>query len=164
MKRILIAMLKPLSLVPAILMMCLIFSFSSQTGVQSSGLSQKVTYLLVNAADHVMDKGWSESQKEELTEHYEFYVRKAAHMTEYCILAMTVALPFAVYGAHGFVTLLLVGLICVAFAAGDEYHQSFVANRGPSIRDVCIDSCGALIGIVLTHILRWIALGGKSHL
>lgn len=163
MRRILISILKPLSFFPAILMMCLIFSFSSQTGTESSGLSEKAAYFLVDVADRVMDKNWTASQKSDLVEHYEFYVRKAAHMTEYCILAMTVALPFAVYGAHGIITLLLVGLICVAFAAGDEYHQSFVANRGPSVRDVCIDSCGAIIGIFLTHLLRWIALGGKTR-
>lgn len=163
MRRILINILKPLSFVPAILMMCLIFSFSSQTGSESSNLSEKATYFLIDAADRLMDKGWSASQKDELVDQYEFYVRKAAHMTEYCILAITVSLPFAVYGVNGIVTLLLVGLICVAFAFGDEYHQSFVANRGPSVRDVCIDSCGALFGILLTHLLRWIALGGKMR-
>ncbi len=31
-------------------------------------------------------------------------------------------------------------LLGVSYAASDEFHQSFVPGRGPSIRDVCIDS------------------------
>ena len=38
-------------------------------------------------------------------------------------------------------------LIGVAYAASDEFHQSFIPGRGPSIRDVCIDSAGVLTGI-----------------
>ena len=42
MNRIVIALLKPFSFIPAILMMSLIFSFSSQNGTESSQLSEKV--------------------------------------------------------------------------------------------------------------------------
>ena len=59
--------------------------------------------------------------------------------------------------------LLLAGIICVGFAATDEYHQSMVANRGPSITDVGIDSIGALIGITLVRLFSWIALGGDTR-
>lgn len=45
---------------------------------------------------------------------------------------------------------LLVGLI---YAITDEYHQSFVAGRGPSIRDVCIDTTGVFIGIIIVLII-----------
>jgi VanZ family protein len=42
----------------------------------------------------------------------------------------------------------MVGIIsilsCAIYAAMDEYHQSFVAGRGPSVRDVVIDTCGAI--------------------
>ena len=92
-----------------------------------------------------------------------FYVRKLAHMTEYCILAITISLPLYVYGLRGFPLLLLAGIICVGFAATDEYHQSMVANRGPSITDVGIDSIGALIGITLVRLFSWIALGGDTR-
>ena len=42
MNRIVIALLKPFSFIPAILMMSMIFSFSSQNGTESSQLSEKV--------------------------------------------------------------------------------------------------------------------------
>ena len=44
--------------------------------------------------------------------------------------------------------MILAGIVCVGFAGLDEYHQSFVDSRTPSIRDVGIDSCGAFIGIL----------------
>ena len=54
--------------------------------------------------------------------------------------------------------MLVAGLICVGFAAGDEYHQSFVAGRGPSKKDVMIDSIGAFFGILFVRIICWTVL------
>ena len=82
----------------------------------------------------------------------EFPVRKAAHMTEYFILALCVSLPLYVYGVRGIWFILLAGLISVGFACTDEFHQSFVDGRGPSKRDVGIDSIGAFIGILFIQI------------
>ena len=39
------------------------------------------------------------------------------------------------------------------YAITDEYHQSFVAGRGPAITDVCIDTAGVCIGIVIVLII-----------
>jgi VanZ family protein len=39
--------------------------------------------------------------------------------------------------------------ICVLYAASDEFHQGFVADRGPSIVDVMIDSAGVMAGTLL---------------
>jgi uncharacterized protein YfiM (DUF2279 family) len=38
----------------------------------------------------------------------------------------------------------LILLIVVAFAASDEWHQTFIPGRGGNIRDVLIDTAGAL--------------------
>jgi len=51
--------------------------------------------------------------------------------------------------------MLLAGMICVGFAAGDEYHQSFISGRSPSVRDVGIDSFGIFWGIILVRIIGW---------
>ena len=55
MNRIVIALLKPFSFIPAILMMSMIFSFSSQNGTESSQLSEKVARSIFITIDHVMD-------------------------------------------------------------------------------------------------------------
>lgn len=59
MNRIVIALLKPFSFIPAILMMSMIFSFSSQNGTESSQLSEKVARGIFITIDHVMDRGSS---------------------------------------------------------------------------------------------------------
>lgn len=38
---------------------------------------------------------------------------------------------------------------CILYAASDELHQLFVPGRAGLITDVCIDSAGALLGILL---------------
>ena len=40
----------------------------------------------------------------------------------------------------------------VAAASVDETIQRFVPDRGPSVKDVCIDSCGVLTGIILLYL------------
>ena len=76
--------------------------------------------------------------------------RKMAHLTEYAILA--VLLYRALH--QGYQRKMIQAfrnsaVIAVIFAAFDEFHQSFVASRTPSVTDVMIDAAGAGIGIVV---------------
>ena len=145
--------LKPFSFLPAVIILCLIFSFSAQTGKDSGELSYKISYKIVELKSEITgtDKSYEELSSE--AEAIHFYVRKAGHMTEYFVLALTFMLPFYVYGLRG-KRLLAATLICaVLTAASDEYHQSFVDGRGPAFTDVLIDSSGALCGIILGWIL-----------
>lgn len=156
--KILIHFLKPLSFLPAILMMCLIYHFSAQTGEVSGNLSFEVSYQIVETTNEVLDQG--KSYEELTSEAYgiEHYVRKAAHMTEYFLLAIAISFPLYVYGVRGIWLMILAGIVCVGFAGMDEYHQSFVDSRGPSVRDVGIDSIGAFIGILLVQAFCWSTL------
>jgi len=78
--------------------------------------------------------------------------RKCAHVTEYAVLALLLwralrSVPvlrtktYIVFGA------VLVG--CAVFAASDEFHQTFVKSRTPSVRDVFLDVVGALVGLLI---------------
>lgn len=107
-------------------------------------------------ADMVLEKGWNETQIEAYTDQIHHYVRKTAHVTEYFVLAVTVAFPLYVYGIRGIWLIFVAGVFCVSFAGLDEYHQSFVAGRGPSVHDVAIDSIGILPGIILVRIVGFI--------
>lgn len=147
--------LKPLSFVPAIFVMYMIFRLSAQDGVTSSQLSLKVSLKIVVTADKLLKKDFSEEQIERYVKKIHYYVRKLGHITEYFILAVSVAFPLYVYGIRGIPLMLVAGLFCVGFAAFDEYHQSFVTGRGASKRDVAIDSIGIFIGIVLVRIVGW---------
>ena len=71
---------------------------------------------------------------------WDLVLRKAAHITEYAILAALlrrgdrlVAWAFA---------------LAVAYAASDEFHQTFVRGRHGSPVDVGIDAIGVAIGLM----------------
>ena len=79
-----------------------------------------------------------------------FFIRKAAHFTEYAILALLAARAFRTSSRQMlrtrwfWVSLLFV----VAYSLSDEFHQSFVPSRTASIYDSMIDSAGGLTALV----------------
>ncbi len=155
-KTLLRVLLKPLSFIPAVLMMYVILGFSGQNGVDSAQLSYKVTEKLITIASDVTDKNLNAEEIDLYVEKYHPYVRKLAHFSEYMLLAVTVAFPLYVYGMRGIWLTLFAGAFCVGFACLDEYRQSFSFGRTPSKKDVFIDSCGVFVGILLTRIVGFI--------
>lgn len=107
-------------------------------------------------ANESFGTGWSSAQLASYVEYFHPYVRKLAHVTEYFLLAICVSFPLYVYRLRGLALTLLAGGFCVACACLDEYHQSFVAGRGPSQRDVLIDSLGILVGVILVRIIGFV--------
>jgi len=76
---------------------------------------------------------------------WDLVLRKIAHATEFAILA---ALLFHALRQAGWAIAIGIG-----YAVSDEIHQSFVAGRQASPRDVAIDSVGVVVGAVLVS--RW---------
>ena len=79
-------------------------------------------------------------------------MRKCAHVTEYAILALLLwrALRSGPTLRTKLPTLFsAVLLACAVFAASDEFHQSFVKSRTPSVGDVLLDVVGALFGLLI---------------
>ena len=79
----------------------------------------------------------------------QFAMRKAAHVTEYAILAAL--LLRAIRGDRPQLRLASAALavaLAITWAALDEYHQSFVASRTGSAGDVLIDAAGAIVGAI----------------
>lgn len=72
MKKFFILLLKPLSFIPALCMMYLIFSFSGQSGEQSGALSQKISREIVVVADKALDKNLDETRIQYYTDKLEF--------------------------------------------------------------------------------------------
>lgn len=84
-----------------------------------------------------------------------FVVRKAAHFTEYAILALLAARAFltssneTLRGRWHIAAFALVA----SYALLDEYHQSFVMTRTGTIYDSLIDMSGGATSIIL--LLLW---------
>jgi VanZ family protein len=85
----------------------------------------------------------------------EFFLRKAAHVSEYAVLAVLLYRAFVhtMFQSRRVLSAGLVLLSCAAYAASDEFHQSFVPSRTASLRDVMIDVCGATLAMVLYWLL-----------
>jgi len=78
-----------------------------------------------------------------------FFVRKAAHLTEYAILAVLLSRALRVWVEKFWRRVALTLAPAMIFAAADELHQSFVASRTASLGDVLLDCSGALLGLMI---------------
>lgn len=85
-----------------------------------------------------------------------FLTRKAAHFSEYAVLAFLAQRAF-ITSAHTFILrywFQLGLLLVVLYALLDEYHQSFVPTRTPSIYDSAIDMAGGLTVLLILKAYR----------
>ncbi|CAN5437889.1 VanZ family protein [soil metagenome] len=96
------------------------------------------------------NQAYSGEATEEVLGEMNVPIRKCAHMFEYAVLfwltrwsAMTIRRPaFIVPGMLSFI-------VCLLYAASDEYHQSFVPGRSAMLQDVAVDMAGSLIAAFL---------------
>ncbi len=136
---------KYLYFLPALLWMAFIFWMSHQTGEDSSELSNTIVIWIL---EHIPFDIMSLS----------FFVRKAAHMFEYFVLFLLTYYGFIHLDSSKKLLqkspLLLSYLISFLYACTDEFHQMFVPDRGPAVKDVFIDSMGITIGLIAVVLLR----------
>ena len=80
-----------------------------------------------------------------------FLTRKAGHFTEYAVLAFLARRAF-ITSSHAFLQrywFQLGLLLIVIYGLLDEFHQSFVPSRTPSIYDSAIDVAGGLTVLLI---------------
>ena len=83
-------------------------------------------------------------------------LRKAAHFSEFAALGMSFTWLYGMLSKKRLWGILL-PLLCGAGAAAiDETIQLFSPDRGPSIRDVGIDTCGVIAGIAVLILVHWL--------
>jgi VanZ family protein len=85
-----------------------------------------------------------------------FGIRKAAHGTEYAILAVLLlrALRAGAAAAWHWRWATLALLLVAAHAFLDEYHQSFTQSRTASVGDSLLDIAGGLVGLLMFWLRR----------
>ncbi len=104
-----------------------------------SGALSEWVHMLIRL---VFPNGGEESQGHGL-------LRKLAHFSEFCALGMVLSWLFAMLKEKKW-AFVVPSMVCGCLAACvDETIQRFVPDRGPSIKDVGIDSAGVLLGIGL---------------
>lgn len=126
----------------------MIFSFSAQPVTESVGLSrkvgQKISEWFVPGFREL-----SQSEQELHVERIDFGIRKTAHFLEYMVLGIWWALlVIPTKWRRTVKTWLCIGASALC-AVADEIHQLFVEGRTSRWQDVCIDTAGAVAGILI---------------
>ncbi|MDS0528172.1 VanZ family protein [Clostridium sp. SHJSY1] len=78
-------------------------------------------------------------------------VRKCAHFTEYLILFILTYRVLILYMGKKASKLYAIMFVFL-YACSDEFHQSFIAGRGPAFRDVLIDTAGGIFSCLIVSI------------
>jgi VanZ family protein len=131
---------------PPLLWMAAIFYFSTDTfsGANTGSLlRQIVSFVYPNL-----------SQEQFALIH--FYTRKAAHFTEYAILALLAFRAFRRGAIARWRWRWAIGawLVVGAYALADEYHQTFTRHRVGSIYDSLTDVAGGVAALLALWLVR----------
>lgn len=138
-----------IKLILVILWMSVIFIFSSQNGIDSSKLSQGITYKVVEL---FKGKNYPEDKKEECVEKLGLFIRKGAHFFVYFVLAILVYILLIEFKISTTKLILYTIIICMLYAITDELHQGFISGRAARVFDVFIDTCGATLSTSIMYI------------
>lgn len=137
-------------LVAALATAALIFFFSAQQGPDSAALSDDVTLQVAKLIKPNLD-AMPITQRASFLKQLSAIVRKCAHFGEFALLGFNLLcwLRLRRWEKPARAALLPAWGIATLYACTDELHQMFVAERGPALLDVCIDSSGALAGALV---------------
>lgn len=142
---------KKIIFVILILLNCItIFYFSNQIADNSGKQSSKVVEIvlkLIPFIDNMQEPDRTTIIQTILTP----IVRKMAHFSIYAMLGiLTINYTNTIEEKKITKRIIYALTFCMLYAITDEFHQYFIPGRSAEIRDVLIDSLGALIGILLT--------------
>lgn len=136
-------MKKLIKWIVVILWMTIIFFLSNEKG--SDSLNESNTLLLFISNIIKVDLN---------TSFWIFVIRKLAHFVEFGILAILVLSLIKEYKDITFNDYIYILIFVLVYSISDEFHQLFVENRGPSIKDVLIDTSGGVIFLLLKELKR----------
>jgi VanZ family protein len=136
---------KILSAVLLILWMIVIFLFSSQPSNNSTILTNNFISKIMHFTTF---NTISISDLNAIIRDIFLPVRKVAHFSEYFVLGILSYNFFCNIKKTKYIMHFSI-LFCFTYALSDEVHQLYVIGRNGSLIDVVIDTCGALLGIVI---------------
>ena len=139
-----------------LLWMYVIFRFSAQTADASDHLSSGLLHRFLSALLPGF-RSCSTAEQQTIAENLHVIFRKCGHFSEYTILG--ILLTATVRRIPGITdqsrqaapkrAIILPARCALIYAASDEIHQYYVPGRSCELRDVCIDFCGACLGILI---------------
>lgn len=141
-------------------LMVIIFNLSSEAAEESQKTSEGFTKKVLMLSGEFREL--PSKRQDAIVESVQFSVRKTAHFSAYGALGLSLfsALLLTFTKKHLW---LWAFIISVLYAISDELHQSFVPGRSMELRDVLIDSAGALAGILLVILMIKVAKRKKRR-
>lgn len=135
-KRILFAIL-------VIVWMITIFCFSNEDGDTSQGTSDIITNAIININDGL----------EKNREIISFCVRKLAHFSIYFVGGILLFEFYSTFDVTMKRIFYMSALSGICYACFDEFHQLFISGRTGQFRDVCIDSTGVIVALIIMIVI-----------
>lgn len=139
--------LRVLFLLLTIATFILIFRFSSEGGDKSNSTSGMVIKKIINTFSYT--RNLSEVRKTKLINMMQPIIRKMAHFSIYTLVGVWVMSFISTYDITILKKLFFSIGVGVLYAISDEIHQGFTPGRTPAVRDVVIDTCGVVLGILI---------------
>ena len=130
----------------------MIYSLSAETAEVSSETSGRIVRVICKYVEKDFENLSAEEQFV-IIERYQFFIRKTAHFTAYTILAMFIGNAISMHIDKISLRLGIAFAGGVLYSVSDEIHQKFVPGRSCELRDVMIDSAGAILGCIFLFIL-----------
>ncbi len=129
--------------VAAIICMLVIFFMSHKPAEESAEMSGIITEWLIKLG-----------VRENSAVSIETVVRKSAHMLEYFGLCLCIGMHVRMRkGRLSIKNIAVILTICILYAISDEVHQLFIEGRAGQVRDVLIDTAGAVAAMTLLIII-----------
>ena len=145
----------------ALVLWCVvIFMFSANNADESNKQSNAVFNTVIEFVNPVYDSLDTTAQAE-YKDTATFIIRKLAHFSEYALLGILAFINFSKVKKLGYRGLFAAVFSCI-YASSDEIHQLFVPGRAGQVRDVLIDTSGAVAGILLAILIRKIWLKSRE--
>ena len=136
--------------------------FSSQTAQESDHLSKNIAKEIVVQLG-ILTEEEAKKDADGIISQVNHIIRKLAHFTIYFLLGLILYIVIYNNIYKPFFTLLIAWTISTIYAGFDEYHQTFVSGRGGQIRDIIIDSSGALLAGVMCVVFLKVILRNKRN-
>lgn len=149
-------------LIVSISWMTVIFLYSSKNAEISSQNSNRVGMIVGRIfVPHFEDL--SEAEQWAFAGRIDKPVRKTAHACEYAVLGFLImgtvlsyTIGTEISRRRRIIRAFGAWLFSTVYAVSDELHQYFVPGRTCKITDVCIDSAGAMLGVLAACLLFYL--------
>ena len=153
-KNILKHVIRYILIICIIVLCCKIFALSSQDGGVSAGTSRQFTEILL--------KTLGLECNDRTIEIINPVIRKVAHFSVYMLLGFLTMCTCETFKWQKVYKFDFSTMFAFVFACSDELHQRLVPGRSGEFADVCLDTVGAMLGVLIVLAIALICLQIKK--